>query len=34
MPNQNRISAEDIYGKWAKVTQGEAAAINTNGLHF
>jgi len=25
--NQNRISAEDIYGKWAKVTQSEAAAI-------
>ena len=25
--NRNRISAEDIYAKWAKVTQSEAAAI-------
>jgi hypothetical protein len=27
MSNQNRILAEDIFAKWAKVTQSEAAAI-------
>jgi len=33
MNNQNRISAEEISTKWAKVTQSEAAAIkNVEGL--
>jgi hypothetical protein len=33
MSNQNRVSAEDIYAKWSKVTQSEAAAIkNVDGL--
>jgi len=27
MPNRNRISAEDIYAKWSKVTHPEATAI-------
>jgi hypothetical protein len=29
MPNQNRVSAEDIYAKWPKVTHSEASAIRT-----
>ena len=33
MTNHNRVSAEDITTKWAKVTQSEAAAIkNVDGL--
>ena len=27
MSNPNRVSAQDIYAKWSKVTQSEAAAI-------
>ena len=27
MSDQNRILAKDIFAKWAKVTQSEAAAI-------
>ena len=27
MPNRNRVSAEDIYAKWSKVTHPEATAI-------
>ncbi|HEX8167641.1 MAG TPA: hypothetical protein VF601_17875 [Beijerinckiaceae bacterium] len=29
MTNQNRVSAEDIYAKWSKVTHSEAAAIKS-----
>jgi hypothetical protein len=27
MSNRNRVSDEDIFAKWAKVTRSEAAAI-------